>query len=286
MSASSLAQRHEYFKGKHAVKAILSPSYLKIHPSNLPTPTNQDEAVGLLHSIIPYAYFLRVDRSDQSVGGAKVIGINQVQMFHPDHFYAWLWEGSQLKTVLGGIAMVAVILAGVMFPLWPANLRVGVWYLSIGVLGLIGAFFVLAIVRLILYIITWFTASPGVWIFPNLFEDVGFVRARLVLYLSESLTPRHSLTLSNRSMHGTTLLRKRYAAPHFTSAIPAQTLLHRANANAWRRSKRRSQKNSAKKRNARKRPPRPHPPVPPPQSVGNRKKLLRQQQPRGRRRGG
>lgn len=157
-------KRHEYFKGKHAVKAILSPTYAKVHPASLAPINDEATAVQLLHSIIPFAYFLRVDRTDQSIAGSKVVQINQVQGFAPEHYYAWLWEGSQLKTVLGGIAMVAVILAGVMFPLWPVSLRIGVWYLSIAVLILIGLFFGLAIVRLIFYIITWFTVPPGIWV--------------------------------------------------------------------------------------------------------------------------
>jgi len=40
--------------------------------------------------------------------------------------------------------MVALMLAGVMFPLWPPIMRLGVWYLSIGMLGLIGLFFAIA----------------------------------------------------------------------------------------------------------------------------------------------
>jgi translocation protein SEC62 len=71
--------------------------------------------------------------------------------------------------------MVAIMLGGVMFPLWPAVMRLGVWYLSIGMLGLIGLFFAIAIVRLIVYILTVIVASPGIWIFPKLFADVGFV---------------------------------------------------------------------------------------------------------------
>jgi translocation protein SEC62 len=43
-------------------------------------------------------------------------------------------------------------------------------------LGLIGLFFAVAIVRLIFYVITLVVASPGIWIFPQLFADVGFVR--------------------------------------------------------------------------------------------------------------
>jgi translocation protein SEC62 len=71
--------------------------------------------------------------------------------------------------------MVALMLAAVMFPLWPPIMRLGVWYLSVAMLGLIGAFFGLAIVRLIFYIITVVVASPGIWIFPQLFADVGIV---------------------------------------------------------------------------------------------------------------
>ena len=48
------------------------------------------------------------------------------------------------------------------------------WYLSMGFLGLIGLFFAMAIFRLILFCATVFTVPPGLWLYPNLFEDVGF----------------------------------------------------------------------------------------------------------------
>ena len=67
-----------------------------------------------------------------------------------------------------------LIMAVIMFPLWPIKLRVGVWYLSMGMLGLIGLFFIMAIFRLILFVATMFTVPPGLWLYPNLFEDVGF----------------------------------------------------------------------------------------------------------------
>lgn len=105
-----------------------------------------------------------------------------MQQFEPDLFFVWLVEGSQLRTYIGGILLVGAILAGVMFPLWPSPLRLGVWYLSVGVLGLIGLFFVIAILRLIFYLITIVVAKPGIWIFPNLFEDVGFFESFVPLY--------------------------------------------------------------------------------------------------------
>ncbi|KAI4129253.1 MAG: hypothetical protein LQ341_006585 [Variospora aurantia] len=61
-----------------------------------------------------------------------------------------------------------------MFPLWPVTLRIGVWYLSMGALGLIGLFFAMAIFRAILFAVTYFAVPPGLWLYPNLFEDVGF----------------------------------------------------------------------------------------------------------------
>ena len=90
--------------------------------------------------------------------------------------------------------MVAVMLAGVMFPLWPPIMRLGVWYLSIGVLGLIGLFFAIAIVRLIFYIITVIVASPGIWIFPKLFADVGFVSTLFLCYLRSRFGLASTLT--------------------------------------------------------------------------------------------
>lgn len=174
--------------GTSAVKALLTPAYAKL--KNAPKVTTEDEATQLLQKTQRFAFFLRVDRGDSitltsgsSSGGggaqtktkAKVVTINQMQMFAPEHYYAWFYEGSQWTTYLGGAAMVVVLLVGVMFPLWPPIMRQGVSYLSMGVLGLIGLFFVVAILRLVFWLITIVVVSPGIWIFPNLFADCGFV---------------------------------------------------------------------------------------------------------------
>jgi len=180
-------KRVEYFKGSSAVKALQSPAYAKL--KSAPKVPDEAEATKLLHQIIRFAFFLRIDRGESitlSSGGpagssqvkktkAKLVQINQIQMFALEHHYVWLYEGSQWTTYLGGVIMVAIILAGVMFPLWPPIMRQGVSYLSMAVLGLVGLFFGIAILRLIFYIITMVVASPGIWIFPNLFADVGFV---------------------------------------------------------------------------------------------------------------
>ena len=144
--------------------------------------TSEAEAEAVLKSVNGYAFFLRVQRgapTGSSSSSPKALQIIPEQMFLSDEYYAWFYEGSQWTTYAGGLLMVVIMLAGVMFPLWPPVMRLGVWYLSIAVLGLIGLFFAIAIVRLIFYIITVIVASPGIWIFPQLFADVGFVRASL-----------------------------------------------------------------------------------------------------------
>ncbi|KAI5121719.1 hypothetical protein M0805_002112 [Coniferiporia weirii] len=171
-------KRIDYFKGKHAVKAVLSPAYAKL--KNVPKVASEDEAVLLLNSIIPFAFYLRVDRGQPAGnggGGPKHLVINSMQTFRAPDLYAWFYEGPQWTLYLGGLAMVFVLLAGVMFPLWPGPLRLGVWYLSIAILGLVGVFIAIAILRLIFYVITVIAASPGIWIFPKLFADVGVIES-------------------------------------------------------------------------------------------------------------
>ncbi|SPO38385.1 related to translocation protein sec62 [Pseudozyma flocculosa] len=216
-------KRVDYFKGSAAVKAIVAPAYSKL--KDVPKIENEEHAQALLHSIIPFAFFLRVDRGPSSGGkdAPKVVQVNPQQMFSPDmvrykgvdagrhagnarvltryplvwlllcpapQYYAWLFEGSQLGLKLAGVGMVVVMLAGVMFPLWPPSMRLGVWYLSIGVLGLIGLFFAIAIVRLIFWVISLVVLRPGVWIFPNLFEDVGFVDSFIPLWAWDVPPPK------------------------------------------------------------------------------------------------
>lgn len=162
--------------GKSAVKALLSPTYGKL--KNVPAVTNETEAEAVLTSIIPYAFYLRVDRGNptgSAPSSPRHVTVTPQQSFAQDGYFAWFYEGSQWTTYAGGLLMVAIMLAGVMFPLWPPIMRLGVWYISVGMLGLIAAFFALAIVRLIFYVITVVVASPGIWIFPKLFADVGVV---------------------------------------------------------------------------------------------------------------
>lgn len=176
-------KRVDYFKGKSAIKALLSPAYAKL--KGVPKITTEEEAITILQAVNAFAFYLRVQRggpTGSSSSSPKALQIIPEQLFAPKEYYAWFYEGSQWTTYAGGVLMIIILLAGVMFPLWPPTMRLGVWYLSIGMLGLIGLFFAIAIVRLIFYIITVVVASPGIWIFPQLFADVGFVDSFIPLW--------------------------------------------------------------------------------------------------------
>jgi translocation protein SEC62 len=209
------------YKGKSAIKALLAPAYKKVKKA--PKVENEDEASKLLMAMLPQyvlslprssvgkddfelttfiivsAFFLRVDRPVQDpptpAGQLRPLAIAKQQGLEPTAYYVWLMASSPLSTYIGSAAMVAVILASVMFPLWPPIMRQGVSYLSMGVLGLIGLFIAVGVVRLVIWLITRVLLKKAIWWFPNLFEDVGFVSTILPPMV---LRCRPSLKLSCR----------------------------------------------------------------------------------------
>lgn len=173
---------------KRALRALNSDAYKKARAKNplLPEVTNDLQARAALQMLPVNVLALRVSKADPHEGhdhakkkekrvkGLWHVKVERNQDFEPMMYYVWLYEGPQWKTKLwAGLALV-VVFALILFPLWPLKMRQGVWYLSVGMLGLLGLFFAMAIFRLILFVVTVFAVPPGLWLFPNLFEDVGF----------------------------------------------------------------------------------------------------------------
>jgi translocation protein SEC62 len=166
------------------VKALLKESYGKL--KEVPKVTSENEACEVLQEVLRYAFFLRVERSGSEGGSRnKSLNITSTQSWGKDQYYVWFYEGSQLMTILGGIGLISIVFAAVLFPLWPPILRDTVWYLSVAILGLFGVFMALAVIRLVLFIITMIIIPPGLWLFPNLFEDVGFIDSFIPLWAWE-----------------------------------------------------------------------------------------------------
>jgi translocation protein SEC62 len=176
------------FLVKRAIRAIESPAYAKAAAkknSKLPPVTDRASAENVFKLLPLSLLALRVSKVDPHAGhnhakpknrvkGLWTVKVEQHQETDPMMHYVWLYEGPQWKQKAMAAAVVAGIFAVVLFPLWPIMLRQGVWYLSVGMMGLLGLFFAMSIFRLILFCITVFAVPPGLWLFPNLFEDVGF----------------------------------------------------------------------------------------------------------------
>jgi translocation protein SEC62 len=173
---------------KRALRAIASPEYTKAASkpkSGLPqiTPAFPPEEV---FKLLPLSLLaLRVTKIEpeeaqgskpkKRIKGQWNVRIEQHQEIHPDLHYVFLADTPSWKTQLYAIGALIVVFAIILFPLWPLKLRLGVYYISMGMLGLIALFFAMAIFRLLLFVATVFTIPPGLWLYPNLFEDVGFL---------------------------------------------------------------------------------------------------------------
>lgn len=126
-------------------------------------------------------FYYRVQKSEH-----RTLELFPRQTFELDGYYAWQWEtpASRLKSTLISALLIGMVLAFVLFPLWPMSLRVGIWYLSLASMGLVIALFGIAIIRLIIFAITFIFpwTRPGIWMFPNFFADVGIIDSFIPFY--------------------------------------------------------------------------------------------------------
>jgi translocation protein SEC62 len=216
-------QRRDMFKVKRALRALQSPAYEKARKKNPLLPEIKDRAsLENTFKLLPLSMLaLRVTQIEAPPGangkkpkrvkGQWNVRIEQQQEAKEEMYYAWLWEGSQIKRQLYAALALVIIFAIVLYPLWPLVLRQGVYYLSWGLLGLLGLFFLMAIFRVILFCITYFAVPPGLWLFPNLWEDVSFLDSfKPVWAWHETVKPKKKKKSSA-------------AAPGTTSALAAAT---------------------------------------------------------------
>jgi len=185
---------------KRAIRSLQSPAYEKARKKNpiLPEVTDRASAENTFKLLPISMLALRVSKSEdnpahgapghQHGGGGKnkagpggkgkklwSVRLEQQQEAADEFYYVWFYQGTQWRNYLYAAGLLLAVMAVVLFPLWPYTLRRGVYYLSMAAIGVLVLFFALAIVRLILFLITIVAGpKPGIWLFPNLFEDVGF----------------------------------------------------------------------------------------------------------------
>uniref|UniRef100_A0A8C5PVH7 Translocation protein SEC62 n=1 Tax=Leptobrachium leishanense TaxID=445787 RepID=A0A8C5PVH7_9ANUR len=106
--------------------------------------------------------------------------------------YVWIYDPVHFKTFAMGLILVIAVIAATLFPLWPAEMRVGVYYLSVGAGCFVASILLLAVARCILFLIIWLMTGGRhhFWFLPNLTADVGFIDSFRPLYTHEYKGPK------------------------------------------------------------------------------------------------
>jgi len=128
---------------------------------------------------------------------------NQVFKDGPE-VYVWIYDPVPVKTFIIGLFLVLGAIGVCLFPLWPPEVRFGVYYISVAAAGFVGVILSLCIIRFILFCVIW-AVSMGrhhFWFLPNLTEDVGFFESFRPMYKHEYFGNVESV--ENKSIDETT----------------------------------------------------------------------------------
>jgi len=215
--------KREYFLGTKAVDKLMDSHFHKKNQKGGDSPIipDRDHAVAMLTFFMKLGLFYRGER-EYMVRRAKKIKVGKesddssdsetdeqkkdrkkkkyrLALAEDQHFeddaealFMWDFEATHPYTWLGGTLVIIVGFLGVLYPLWPSQLRGGVYYLSWGGLGFVGFVIVLAILRTILFALIWLFSGGQhhLWIFPNLTEDVGPIESFMPLYTYKYTGPK------------------------------------------------------------------------------------------------
>ncbi|CAI5640711.1 translocation protein SEC62 [Oreochromis niloticus] len=152
----------------------------------------------------PEAVETKKEKSDDSPGTPKKkkevkkkfkLEPHEDQLFlDGNEVYVWIYDPVHFKTFAMGLILVIAVIAATLFPLWPAEMRVGVYYLSVAAGCFVASILLLAVARCILFLIIWLVTGGRhhFWFLPNLTADVGFIDSFRPLYTHEYKGPRGS----------------------------------------------------------------------------------------------
>ncbi|KRY83098.1 Translocation protein SEC62 [Trichinella pseudospiralis] len=98
--------------------------------------------------------------------------------------YVWQYDPTSTRAFLIGILLVIGSILVCLFPLWPQQFRICVYYLSMAVMCFMGVIISLVILRLLLFVIIWICTmgKHHLWLLPNLLEDCSVVESFKPLY--------------------------------------------------------------------------------------------------------
>jgi len=98
--------------------------------------------------------------------------------------YVWVYDPTTTKTYIIGSLLILGAIGICLFPLWPSQVREGVYYLSLAGASFLGAILGLAVLKYVVFGIVWACTFGKVhfWLLPNLTEDVGFFESFVPVY--------------------------------------------------------------------------------------------------------
>merc|ERR1719418_377834 len=91
--------------------------------------------------------------------------------------YVWLYDPTPWYYYLAGGAIVLGIIAVCLFPLWPMEMRQGVYYLSVAAAGFLVFIIVLAIIKYIIFALIFTTGKLNSGSSRTSQKMLGFSRA-------------------------------------------------------------------------------------------------------------
>ncbi|XP_013144027.1 PREDICTED: translocation protein SEC62 isoform X2 [Papilio polytes] len=115
--------------------------------------------------------------------------------------FVWLYDPMPWYYWVCGALVVLGTIGVCMFPLWPATVRKGVYYLSIAAAAFLVMIIALAVVRVVVFCLVWLLtlSRHHLWLLPNLTEDVGFFASFWPLYKYEYRGPGSDSDKSSKS---------------------------------------------------------------------------------------
>ena len=184
-------QRIDYFRGKDLFRLLRkNPDLLDEYAPSItgkPTPANpgikeRDVQIAEIgERLMRDGYFVRIDRvyEDPRPGRTRRVKFpkfmqtlpRQMQKFTDDGegFYGWRYDRpmSWTSILLSCLAAFAIVLM-CLFPLAPIWMKKMVLYACLSILGL---FFVVFVVRTVVFAVVWLLTGRHFWILPNITSD-------------------------------------------------------------------------------------------------------------------
>ena len=168
-------KRREIFKGEHATNALLNATFKQKFPGIIIS--DKREAHEVLQTLLDAGAFVPVSQNR-----GRYYQPTMSRKWSDENLYAWIYEGSQLVNILYGLLAVALVIGIFMYPLWPSPLKSIAWYVLMALASFVAFILVISVIRLVVFVVSYFTAKPGIWLFPNLYADVGFIDSFIPLY--------------------------------------------------------------------------------------------------------